>query len=164
MAKKQTAEAALALVTSFITPVLTQPEEVIVEYNSKPDSMYFIQGGSCVVHRRSLFKRTDRPIALLKCNDHFGEISMIFDCPTFARVMSSKFSLLGRLNKHNFARISRAFPGFRRVIKDEVLLYRSKWKKRLEDALRQTPYFSSLGAYLMSKILYSCRLVQFDEG
>ena len=66
---------------------------------------------------------------------------MIFDCPTFARVISSKFSLLGRLNKQNFARISRVFPGFRRVIKDEVLLYNSKWKKRLEGALRQTPYF-----------------------
>lgn len=141
VAERQKAEAALALVTSFISPVLTEPEEVIVEYNSEPDSMYFIQSGSCIVQRRSLFQRTDRAIALLKWNDHFGEISMIFDCPTFARVISSKFSLLGRLNKQNFARISRVFPGFRRVIKDEVLLYNSKWKKRLEGALRQTPYF-----------------------
>lgn len=84
---------------------------------------------------------------------------MIFDCPTFARVSSSKFSLLGRLNKHSFTCISRAFPGFRRVIKDEVLIYKSKWKKRLEGALRQTPYFKSLGAYQMAKIIYSCRLV-----
>lgn len=66
VAERQKAEAALALVTSFISPVLTEPEEVIVEYNSEPDSMYFIQSGSCIVQRRSLFQRTDRAIALLK--------------------------------------------------------------------------------------------------
>ena len=134
----------------------------MIEYNCMPEGMYFIEAGSCVVLRRSLYMRKERPIVNLKPSDHFGEISMLFNCPTFARVKSTKFSLLGRLNQKNFNTIITAFPGFHRAMRDEVSMYKSKWKLRLEAFLRETEYFAEMSNKSMTKLLYKCKLFQFD--
>lgn len=124
--------------------------------------MYFLQTGACLVWRRSLFSRNERPIASLRANDHFGEISMLFECPTFAKVQSCNFSLLGRLNKRNFATIIQAFPGLRRSIWEKVMSYRSKWQVRLESVLRQTEYFEEIAPAAITRLIYQSALLQFD--
>ncbi len=58
--------------------------------------------GSCEILKRRLTSRREKLINEIGVNKHFGEISMIFNSPAFAKVKSRKYTILAKLHKKHF--------------------------------------------------------------
>ena len=80
--------------TSFSTP-----EEVIVHCNTEGNDMYFVANGDCAVNIIMPDNREIIAHRLLVEGDHFGEISMVYDVPTSATVISRNYNTMATLNK-----------------------------------------------------------------
>lgn len=87
------------MIARMMKPILCQPEEVIIDYGDILSGVYFISNGACSVLKRRLSCRQDKVINELGVNENFGEISMVFNSPAFAKVQSTKYTILGKLEK-----------------------------------------------------------------
>ncbi len=75
--------------------------EAIIKQGKAGTALYIIKSGSCLVYRKTgWFSKQD--IATLKPGDFFGEMSLIFDNPTSASVMTAEPSELFMFMKSDF--------------------------------------------------------------
>lgn len=67
---------------------------------------------------------------------------MVFDSPAFAKVQSTKYTILGKLEKDQFVTLNRYFPSFYDKLKADALQQTNRWKEKLSRVLERTPYFA----------------------
>ena len=87
---------------------------------------------------------------------------MILGTAARTKVLSTKYTILGKLEKNQFATITQYFAGFFEKLKLSALKQSEPWKRKLTKVLRNTPYFYSLGEEEMSKLVYTFQMRQFD--
>jgi|TARA_B110001450_G_C17352267_1_gene372076 CRP-like cAMP-binding protein len=92
-------------IVSKMETLLKTPEEELVKQNKKPTDedclFYLIAKGRCQVMVTDKFKERseDKIVRVLQPGDHFGEISMIFNCQRSATVKAEDYCTCATLNK-----------------------------------------------------------------
>lgn len=64
------------------------------------------------MYGRRLTCKGEREIFELKQSDFFGEVELLINSFAFNRVVSTKYSVLGKITKRNFRTILTHFPSF----------------------------------------------------
>lgn len=91
--------------------MLTLPEsEVVKQYesptiNDQDTRMYYIAKGEFTVYVQTQPQMKSLKVRSLALGDHFGEISMIYNCKRTATVTSNKYATLGYLSKCDYKKI-----------------------------------------------------------
>ena len=75
---------------------------MIIDYGTEGDKMFFIAKGQCSVQERNPKSRKFEQIRTLKSNEHFGEISLIYNCRRTMKIISKKYSILAVISGHKF--------------------------------------------------------------
>lgn len=85
--------------------LLRNPEDILVKQNVKPIDeeclFYLIAKGKCIVKVQDKFKERweEKIVRVLQPGDHFGEISMIYNCARSATVVAQDYCTCATLNK-----------------------------------------------------------------
>ena len=143
------------MIASMLKPLLCEPEEVIIDYGDYLSEIYFIGKGGCQSWRKRLSAREEKALHYLRVRDNFGKVPMILSTVARRRVVSTKYTILGKLEKRQFGTITQYFAGFYEKLKASALKQSEPWKSKLTKVLRKTPYFYSLGKEEMSNLVYT---------
>lgn len=88
--------------------MLKTPESILCtqdeELKRENDEIYFIAKGKCSVKIRDKFKDRfeEQQVRILEPGDHFGEISMLYQCKRSATVMASHYCTCARLHRNDY--------------------------------------------------------------
>lgn len=100
----------------------------------------------------------------LKNNEHFGEISMHFNSPSWEKVRSNKYSIFGKIREEGISWIRFTFPGFFKALKENLKSYENPQIKQIQKFLDTIPFFKSLTSYRKLKLACKCKMFQFEPG
>jgi CRP-like cAMP-binding protein len=95
-------------VSLFVRRLLIQlnnPEELLFLQGDESKDIYFIAKGSVFVSIQDTAHNSYDNFRELFPGDHFGEISMIYNCPRTATVTSSNYCTFARLPKESYDRL-----------------------------------------------------------
>jgi CRP-like cAMP-binding protein len=142
----------------------TTPEEEIIRQDSRGRELFFLSKGDCLVN--VTFNHRDHVAwRLLVEGQHFGDISLLYDCRRTASVVSRNFNTFGRLNYPGYRSVVNKFPFFQALLKKYVAHYQDPLKDFLMASLKKVPHLTqALTHSHLSELLYSFRPVYFNEG
>ena len=90
----------LESVVKKISPLFTNPEEVIINQGDEGDCMYFNIQGECVIYTKSNTGRRKMLNKLLMSGAHYGEISMIYKgTKRTTSVVSRNYNTIGKVDE-----------------------------------------------------------------
>ena len=81
---------------------------------------------------------------MLNDGDHFGEISLIYNCKRTATVESANYGTLAMLTKSNYMELQKSFENITEVFKKQICFYDDEVKMFLEMACEKINYFRNL--------------------
>jgi len=106
----------LPFLLTYLNTSLKVPEDKILKQGQKDiRNMYFIIKGDCVILMRDHKGRENlrnEELKLLVGGNHFGEISMLYDCPRQVDVISRSYITLATLHYHRYQKIISEYPNF----------------------------------------------------
>jgi CRP-like cAMP-binding protein len=154
------------------TFLLGQSEEKPSEHDIK---MYVIARGLCEIrqkHKESLGgmgQQTDKNgnhVRTLIDSDHFGEISLIYDCKRTCTVVSQNYCTLATISKPDFMEVDRGGSMVRLMttLKQYVCYYDDLQKLFIENSLNKVSYFCDLKMMCKNDIIFAMERVQFSKG
>ena len=143
------------------------------EENKQP-KMFFIAKGKFGVsikknHGVSVIKYTsdkkkEKPDRILQDGDHFGEISLIYNCKRTATVESCNYGTLASLKKENFLELQNStFENIIEVFKKQICLYDDEVKMFLAFAMEKISYFKYLKLLTKQEIFHSMERVTYEK-
>ena len=109
----QNSEAFINTLSKKLDIMLASPENEIVKQGIEDhEGMFFIQSGECnvVVQDKIGLESGVRQVRSLYGGDHFGEISMLYNCRRSATVIASNYCTLARLSPGDFKDIASKYP------------------------------------------------------
>lgn len=103
---------------------------------------------------------------MLKSQDFFGEIGLIYECARTATVTSSNYSTLASLDKASYKELLIEFTHLEDTLKHEIYRYADRLKVFKMSSLRRVPYFShaSIEEEALHEIMYSMNDRHFNKG
>ena len=171
--------------------VFTMPEQVVLIQEDDPEQnrlpknedddddeehkqprMFFIAKGKFGVtikknHGVSFLtsdKKKEKPDRILQDGDHFGEISMIYNCKRSATVESCNYGTLAALRKENFLELQNStFENIIEVFKKQICLYDDEVKLFLAFAMEKISYFKYLKLLTKQEIFHSMERVTYEK-
>ena len=97
---------------------LKGPEDIIIKQDDESYDIFFIAKGDNFVSIKDTQKKEYPNFKKLVPGDHFGEISLIYQCPRSATVMSGNYCTYARLPIENYKLLLSEIPdvedGFRK--------------------------------------------------
>ena len=70
------------------------PEEIVIKQGNKSSFLYFISKGDCSINITDNQAKEHIAYKLVVEGDHFGEISLLYDCTAQASVISRNYNTL----------------------------------------------------------------------
>lgn len=105
-----------------------------------------------------------RKVRNLFTGDHFGEISLIYNCRRSATVVANNYTTLARLCPQSFKDIASNFPPYLRHLKDQVYHYDDPIKLFLEEYLKKIHYMQRLDADAFHDVLFNFQQETCESG
>lgn len=106
--------------------------------------MYFIARGDCLVNIREHDRKEKIAVRVLCPGDHFGEISLLYNCPRTASIQSRNYNTLAGLRKDMFRVIDQEFPEFKHELTRHLFKYNYRKKQFLKSAFQKIEYLQDL--------------------
>ena len=150
--------------------MLKTPETVLIkqdeELTKDNDEIYFIAKGKCNVLVKDKFTdRSEEKICrILDAGDHFGEISMIFNCKRSASVIASNYITCAKINRANFIELLQLYPEISDLVKKYIQVYDDPLKMFLEIHLNQIDFFKNLSPHIKSEWIFNMKQRQYEKG
>jgi CRP-like cAMP-binding protein len=137
---------------------LSEPDKVIIEKYKEGNAMYLISKGEClvIVNEESTFKgafsssnkkgqdEKKEKEKLLRPGYLFGEISIVYNCLTTAKIQAKKYCSLGKLSKAHYKEIITMQPKINDEIQTGIYEYDDKMLRFIKRSMKQVPYFKHL--------------------
>lgn len=101
---------------------------------------------------------------VLRSNDYFGEISLIYGCNRTATVTSSKYSTLAMLSKEAYKELLIEFPEMEKDLKEGVFKYNDRVKNFITKSIQRVPYFRNVDVDALHDIIYMMKDRVFSKG
>ena len=125
----------LHTIVSCLETQFALPEEFVFKQDQEDStSMYFIARGDCLVNIREHDRKEKIAVRVLCEGHHFGEISLIYNCPRTASIQSRNYNTLAGLRKDMFRVIHQEFPEFKQRLIRHLFKYNYRKKEFLKQA------------------------------
>lgn len=128
--------------------------------------MFFLAKGDCFVKVKDKLKDGFEEIkhATLLPGDHFGEISLLYDCPRTASVIANNYCTLAKISKDHFDELIHKYPKLVQKFKDKIYHYNDNVKLFLEYCLNSIAYLKNINQEVKHDILYKLKKVSYEKG
>jgi CRP-like cAMP-binding protein len=146
---------------------LASPEYEIVKQGSNDGhGMFFIQTGECsdIIEEKIGLESSIKQIRLLYGGDHFGEISLVYNCHRSATVIANNYCTLARLSQENFKEITNKYPTFLHNLKDQIYMYDDPIKLFLEVQLKKIPYMERVDTDTFHDVMFNFKQETCDKS
>ena len=100
-------------------------------------------------------------ISLLRAGDHFGEISLLYNCPRTAIVRSRNYNTIARLSKAKFKKFVIDYPDYEDQIKLSIQIYNDYQKNFLLETVKRIPYFNDISIEALHAVIYGLKKRNF---
>ena len=102
---------------------------------------------------------------LLDEGQHFGEISMVYDCPRTATVVSRSYNTLGKLSLVRYKDVINNYPEVADIFQNYIKVYSDRSYEFKVSALRSVPYFrKNLSRQKMHFLAYKLIKRSYNPG
>ena len=135
--------------------------------------MYFIARGTCQVlqkrsHIVSVAKKEEdqeqeRRINTLIESEHFGEISLLYECKRTCSVISSNYCTLAAMSRQNFMEIHKQFDTIVAKFKQQILFYEDEVKIFIEREMNKIQYFNFLSQATKQDLIFGMERKTYDK-
>ncbi|CDW89695.1 UNKNOWN [Stylonychia lemnae] len=148
---------------------LHAPEnEIIKQGSDDPENqlnMYFVQRGVCqvFVNDKVGLDSGVKRVRLLYPGDHFGEVSLIYNCRRSASVIAGNYCTLASLSAQNFKYISMKYPKLVQEMKEQIFAYDDDIKVFMESNLKKISYMQNLDDDIFHEILFNFKQETYDR-
>jgi len=128
--------------------------------------MFFIQSGECsvIIQDKIGLESGIKQVRLLYGGDHFGEVSLLYNCRRSATVIANNYCTLAKLSQEDFKEIGNKFPNYISTLKDQVYLYDDPIKLFLEEHLKRIPYLQKVEQDTLHDVMFNFRQDTTDKG
>eukprot|EP00343_Euplotes_focardii_P001258 CAMPEP_0205799586 /NCGR_PEP_ID=MMETSP0205-20121125/915_1 /ASSEMBLY_ACC=CAM_ASM_000278 /TAXON_ID=36767 /ORGANISM="Euplotes focardii, Strain TN1" /LENGTH=360 /DNA_ID=CAMNT_0053061163 /DNA_START=45 /DNA_END=1127 /DNA_ORIENTATION=- len=150
--------------------MLTIPEDEIVKQNKHLTGkevevcMYFIAKGEFQVFCQKQVHSIPLKVRTLQTGDHFGEISLIYDCKRTATVTSTKYGTLGFIPRTAYKEAIFKYQEILDQLCQGIYNYDDDLKTFKEWYIRQVPYFTNLDKETIHHILFAFCEETYEKG
>ena len=126
--------------------------------------MYFISQGDCIVNIKNRFGNTKVAHRLLVEGDHFGCISLLYNCKTTSFVISRNFNTMASLTYQNFRSLLLEFPKYKTSLTKHVMSLKDENKDFILKAFSKITYSKGVNNKALHQLIYSVQRDHFEEG
>lgn len=145
---------------------LNSPDEDVIkqdDFNEDELAMFFVGSGHCRVKVRDQNQR-EINIGTLNEGDHFGEISLIYNCKRSATVTSSNYNTLARIIKPRFREIISEFPEYETCLKQNAIkTYRDKKIQFVLRMIKRVEYLQKHEDEVLFDLMFSLESKTFEK-
>ena len=147
--------------------MLKTPESILCtqyeELNKDNDHLYFIAKGKCRVEIKDKFiERSETYVIpkILEPGDHFGEISMLYNCKRSASVSveRSYYLTCAKISRSNYNELLQIYPVMNNLMKEYTKQYDDPIKLFLEMSMNQIDFFKGLSPEIKTEWIYNMQL------
>jgi CRP-like cAMP-binding protein len=103
-------------------------------------------------------------ICQLGQGQHFGEISMLFQCKRSVSVYATHYITCASIDRPKFNELQTLYPTLNELLKQEVIKYKDPLKCFLEMRLNQVDFFKNLPKIVKNDFIFNMRQTTFDKG
>lgn len=131
--------------------------------------MYFIAKGKCRVEIKDKFiERSETYLIpkILEPGDHFGEISMLYNCKRSASVSveRSYYLTCAKISRGNYNELLQIYPVMNNLMKEYTKMYDDPIKLFLEMSMNQIDFFQGLSQEIKTEWIFNMQLRQIEQG
>ena len=101
----------------------------------------------------------------MKClvqGDHFGEISLLYDCPRTATINSRNYNTIAVLSAGNFNELKYDFPLYQKYLKKHSYTYKYSEKSFLKNIISRVEYLQNLTVEQFHEFIYTLRVERLE--
>lgn len=167
---------------AFLTSILMSldncvknPEEAVITQDDKMDiihddefeqAIYFLKGsGSCRVKVRDHMGRVRLQPNKIENGDHFGEVSLIFDCPRSATVISEHYNIFARLEVKRYREIIAEYPEWEEFLKQNAIKsYRDQKIQFILRMFRRVEYLANFDDAVLFDLMFKLEAEKYEKG
>lgn len=146
-------------VSLFVRRLLIQfnnPEEIVFCQGDEGTDIYFLAKGYATVNIADRAKCNYENFRVLTQGDHFGEISILYNCPRTATILSQGYCTFARLPLENYKRLVSEVPELETELKSYVLQMYNDDKPKLWafETLKKLPFLQDIEPELEWPLLH----------
>ena len=129
-------------------------------------AIYFLKGsGSCRVKVRDHMGRSRLQPNKIQNGDHFGEFSLIFDCPRSATVISEHYNTFARLGAQQYKAVIAEYPEWEEFLKQNAIKsYRDQKIQFILRMLRRVEYLENFEDAVLFDLMFKLEAEKFEKG
>ena len=166
-------EEVISNIVKRMDTILKTPESVLCvqyeELNKENDQLYFIAKGKCRVEIKDKFIERQETFLIpkiLEQGDHFGEISMLYNCKRSATVSveRSYYLTCAKINRNNYNELLQIYPVMNNLLKEYTKQYDDPIKLFLEMSMNQIDFFKNLSPDIKTEWIYNMQLRNLEQG
>ncbi len=108
-------------------------------------ALYFVQKGDCsaLVHNKIGLEVGNKKTRTLYPGDHFGEISLIYNCKRTATVVANNYCTLAKLPQKKYREAVLKYPNFAEELKQQIFEYDDEIKIFLNTYMGKIDYLQN---------------------
>jgi len=103
-------------------------------------------------------------ISLLRPGDHFGEISLLYNCPRTAIVRSRNYNTIAKLSQAKFKNFVSDYPEYEDQLKLSIQIYNDCQKNFLLETIKRIPYFNGISIEALHAVIYCLKKRYYQRG
>ena len=100
----------------------------------------------------------------MRVGEYFGEISLIYECKTTARITARKYCNFATLTKKIFKEVTTQFPGIQDAIQSNIYKYNDKLIRFIRKGLLKIPYFINCKPEVMFDIIFFLKTENYTKN
>jgi len=133
------------------------------EKYDEDNNFYFVGKGYCKVTIKDK-KGREVFIKNIHVGEHFGEISLIYDCLRTANIISMNYNTFAMLRPQLFFRLVQEYPEYERCLKDYITTQYDDFRlKFLLNMIKRVDYFSQTPIDILYDIVFKLEIKTFSK-
>lgn len=96
--------------------------------------------------------------------DHFGEVSLIYNCMRTATVVSMNYNTFAVMKQILYKRLVQDFPEYEQCLQSYIVqTYRDSRIQFLMETVKRIDYFSTIPIEILYELIFTLKLVTIEK-
>lgn len=155
----------LQAITDKMGTLFAGPEETIVKQGDEnADRIFFIVQGDCTVDMMDHDRKERHAFKLLVEGNMFGEISLLYNCPRTASIISKNYNTMGSIVESKLKDLLGEYPELKIMLEKNVFTYNEPKKNFYFQNLLKVDYFKGISLQNFHKLFFRFEPITLDPG